>query len=812
MVFKAALGRSEGFAYFSRLFLVAFLLISISLQDSPAVASRMNGVVASPGPALSVNVNSSRHPISPDIYGLNEYNTDPALLTQLRSPVVRSGGNLATRYNWQADSSNHGSDYFFVGGDGITAAPNPPSGQANLFINTNLANGSKSMLTIPMIDYINKSNSLSCSFKVNKYPGITQQLIEVLSDGQQCGNGKRLSDGSLIDNTDILYNNVLNTPALQQGWINYLIGRYGNAASGGVQFYEFDNEPSDWFETHRDVYPAMLTYEALRDRTYAYGAAIKAADPGAKTLGPSDFGWSVYVDSLDLTGRSTHGGTWFAEWYLQQMKLYEVNNGVRILDYFDEHYYPDANPPVCISLCPAGDAATQAQRLRSTRSLWDASYVDESWINPSNGFGPIRLIPRFREWVSMHYPGTKTAITEYNFGGLEALNGALTQADVLGIFGREQLDLATIWDPPTASQPGAYAFKMYLNYNGLGSKFGETSIGASSADQGQLSIYAAQRTSDQALTLMLINKTGNPLTSSLNLSGFSPANTAQVYQYSGANLAAIVHQPDQTVTPTGFTATYPANSITLLVIPYQPLAIYSAAPIGPGNSFRLGAIGPGFPKAASFTISNLGVAASTLQVSLSGGSAATALSGPDAAKFGITNAAAFPLNIAGGSGQPVNLTCTPTALGTISASLTLTYPTVAGSPDTTVSYALSCVGGYVVTKALDDGNDGTLSFGLFQSAATIGNGVSFNLMGGGNVITFIAGSNLPLTVKPGVTIDGGCSGPPIIIDGTGVGGDGLTLGGNNYLFGLQIKPFGGRELVVLPSATGNQFRCMKLSP
>ena len=88
-----------------------------------------------------------------------------------------------------------------------------------------------------------------------------------------------------------------------------------------------------------------------------------------------------------------------------------------------------------------------------------------------------------QEWVDANYPGTKLAITEYNWGGLEHINGALAQADVLGIFGREGLDLATLWGPPDDTEPGAYAFRMYRNYDGTGSGFGDTSVKAASADQ-----------------------------------------------------------------------------------------------------------------------------------------------------------------------------------------------------------------------------------------------------------------------------------------------------------------------------------------
>jgi hypothetical protein len=367
------------------------------------------------------------------------------------------------------------------------------------------------------------------------------------------------------------------TPAFVQAWLQHLIGRYGTAANGGVAFYNLDNEPMLWNETHRDVHPLPASYDELRDRTYASAAAIKATDPGAKTLGPVLWGWTAYFwSALDWASggawwnnpldRNAHGGTPFVEWYLQQMRAYEQQHGTRILDYLDLHYYPQASG---VALSGAGNAATQALRLRSTRSLWDPSYTDESWIGE-----PVQLIPRMGDWVNTHYPGTQLAITEYNWGALDHLNGALAQADVLGIFGREGLDLATLWGPMESNQPWAYAFRMYRNYNGTGGAFGETGVSASSANQAALSIYAARRAGDSALTLMIINKSTGDLTSSLALSGFSPAAGAQVYRYSAANLNAIVRQADQAVSAGGFTATFPAASITLVVIPASASASF----------------------------------------------------------------------------------------------------------------------------------------------------------------------------------------------------------------------------------------------
>jgi hypothetical protein len=343
-----------------------------------------------------------------------------------------------------------------------------------------------------------------------------------------------------------------------------------------VLFYNLDNEPDIWYVTHRDVFPVALKYDQLRNRAYQYAAAIKAADPTAKVLGPVLNGWTFYwhspydVQQQDWTwsDQNAHGGTPLTEWYLQQMKAYEKDKGKRILDYLDLHYYPQGYNSTDQE---AGDAATQALRLRSTRSLWDPNYVDESWIGTDDKTdgGIVKLIPRMRGWVNGNYPGTKLAISEYLWGGLKHINGALAQADVLGIFGREGLHLATLWSPPASDQPGAFAIRMYRNYHypKAGGKFGSTSLLANSSDQGRLSVYAAEESATGALTLIVINKTGSSLSAPVILKNFDPTGVLQTWRYSAAKLTQIVHPADRNFIGNKFSSTFPANSITLFRVP-----------------------------------------------------------------------------------------------------------------------------------------------------------------------------------------------------------------------------------------------------
>ena len=128
--------------------------------------------------------------------------------------------------------------------------------------------------------------------------------------------------------------------------------------------------------------------------------------------------------------------------------------------------------------------------------------------------------------------------------------------------------------------PVNQSFAIYRNYDGKKSTFGDTalvstSVSSSNADgEGQLAVYGALRGSDNAVTVVVINKTFGALTSTVSLADVpTTSGTAQVYLYSNDNLAGIVAQPAVTVTPPAGRHdqqhqqyTFPAQSITLFVV------------------------------------------------------------------------------------------------------------------------------------------------------------------------------------------------------------------------------------------------------
>lgn len=562
---------------------------------------------AATGPGLSVDVNASRHAISPYVYGIN-YTQN--LIPEIHPGIIRWGGDATSEYNWQTGVTNSGSDWYFM--DCCS-----PAGQTfEQFFAVNHAAGVATLGTIPILGWVADSGS-ACAFSIQKY-GPQQCVNPYASD---CGNGIAViddpsstssqtatcNDGSHVSIpagknwkaiTQVTTTNPADadaqvTPSFMQSWVSADVAQLGSTAAGGVFIWSLDNEPVWWDSVHQAVHPTASTYDDIWQRGLANAEAIKAADPTAKVSGPVTAGWwDLFFSKQDLNSgwgtspyqywdnpvdRLAHGNMDFAAWYLQQFANYEKQSGQRLLDYFEVHGYMPGTGGDAV------DAASNAARLESTRVFWDEGftppntneYILNTPENPAN-MPPnpcICLIPRMKNWVNTYYPGTKIGISEYTLGAQTAndVNGGVAEADLLGIFGREGVDLATLWPARypnlVSTDPVTYAFRLYRNYDGAGGEFGDTGVAAVSANQSQLSIYAAQRTADAALTVVVVNKTPNDLAATVSLAHFTPQPNAAVYRYSASNATAIVAEALQPVTAGGFTATFPANSATLYVLP-----------------------------------------------------------------------------------------------------------------------------------------------------------------------------------------------------------------------------------------------------
>ena len=526
-----------------------------------------------PPVTIAVDANVNRRPIDPNIYGVAHAGT--AELNDLNSPLNRNGGNNTTRYNWQLNADNRGNDWYY---ESIAESSATAGGRGDTFIANSRAANATAMLTIPTIEWVAKvgaNRSKLASFSVAKYGAQTGTDWQWFPDA---GNGVR-TNGQFVTGNDPNDANVPSTSLFQQGWVQHLVNRWGTNANGGLRYYILDNEPSIWHSTHRDVRPTAPTMAEIRDKTIEFAQRIKAIDPTALVVGPEEWGWSGYFYSgFDQQYGSTHGwgtlpdrisqgGADYLPWFLDQLRQRQTTSGQRLLDVFTVHYYPQGGE--------FGDdvsTAMQLRRNRSTRSLWDANYVDETWINDR-----VQLLPRLKNWVNTHYPGTRIGITEYNWGAENHINGATAQADLYGIFGREGLDMGARWATPASSTPTYKAMKMYRNYDGNRSTFGDTSVSASAPNPDNVAAFAAQRSSDGALTVMVVSKYLSATTpATINLANVTHRGTAQAWQLTSAN--AITRLTDLTLSGNSIVVTLPPQSITLFVVPANGTATPPGAP------------------------------------------------------------------------------------------------------------------------------------------------------------------------------------------------------------------------------------------
>eukprot|EP01121_Diplochlamys_sp_Union-15-3_P005268 TRINITY_DN15597_c0_g1_i1.p1 TRINITY_DN15597_c0_g1~~TRINITY_DN15597_c0_g1_i1.p1 ORF type:complete len:652 (-),score=145.36 TRINITY_DN15597_c0_g1_i1:70-2025(-) len=473
------------------------------------------------GPNLTVDATASKVPINDEIYGATIFwdsstqSQYAAWAKEVRLPINRIGGDATTRYNWQVDSSNAGADWFFMGGNGNS---NPtPGGSMDNYITLNNQVGSKTVITIPMIQYINKESAWHCSFPKSVYGPQQSYNPYIHPNNDDCGNGKTTS-GADIDDKNPLATDIPNTPEIQKSWISHIVGKFGNSAKSGV-VYQLDNEVSNWAFMHRDVHPQKVTYEEIVNQTIIYGSAVKEADPTALLAAPSEIQFAWYPD---------WGGEKNIVFFLQALQQYEKSHGKRILDTYDCHY-PDAN--------------------------------DNHWPKLTD-------VDKLRTIVDQTYPGTGISFSEWTLSGTGPLNGALAIADQFGQFAKNKVVFASVWGVSTSDLDGpiGFAFRVFRNFDGKGNGFGDQYVSSSSSDDATVSVHSSIRSSDEALIIAVINKTPGIQESYLTLKGFNPKSSAQVYQYSAANVKAIVSKPNANVSSSGFQYNYDSFSITIIIL------------------------------------------------------------------------------------------------------------------------------------------------------------------------------------------------------------------------------------------------------
>ena len=450
---------------------------------------------------VTVHLDRPMHRIDPAIYGASFATAQE--LRDLNLPLNRSGGNSATLYNWRIDARSAGADWFF---ESLPIGPGILDQFNSGFVATTRAGGAAAMITIPMIGWtarLGPARRPLAGFSIAKYG---PQLAADTRFFADAGNGVRPGGAPVSGNDprDAAEPVGLADAAAR---VTGLVARWGQARKDGARYYIVDNEPSLWHVTHRAVHPVGAHAQEVAQGVIATARAIHQADPGALVVAPEEWGWPGYLASgFDQQAAAKHlpggqfdratqtGGIDYLPYLLRTWRA-----AGHPVDVVSVHFYPQGGE---YPETGAGSRALQLLRNRSTRLLWDVGYREEGWIATE-----VALIPRLRHWVDANYrTGTPIAITEYNWGGERSMSGAVAQADLWGIFGREGLNLAARWRVPPPGSPTYLAMRLIRNYDGHDGAFGDVALQTEAPVPDSLSAFAASRSGDRAVTVLAINK------------------------------------------------------------------------------------------------------------------------------------------------------------------------------------------------------------------------------------------------------------------------------------------------------------------
>ncbi|HEX7028239.1 MAG TPA: glycoside hydrolase family 44 protein, partial [Gammaproteobacteria bacterium] len=516
---------------------------------------------------FSVKPDNHRHTISPLIYGSNQ-----DLDGGENFGLYRLGGNRTTGYNWENNASNAGHDWHHSSDDYLTwvygiedADENTPGITMTHFHDRAVNAGAKSLLTLQMAGYVAKDKDGDVA---EGETAPSARWVEVIPK-------KNAPFALMPDLTD----NAVYIDEI----VNFLVNRYGRADEGGVLAYSLDNEPALWSQNHPRIHPAPAGAQELVERSVTTAAAVKDVDPSAQIFGPALYGFAAFNHFQNAPDWPALSGsyTWFIDYYLAQMKAASDGQGRRLLDVLDVHWYPEATGDHRITLSEGNTRNDKIARLQAPRTLWDPDYRENSWIAQSHSdFLP--LLPRLQNAIDSLYPGTRLAITEFNYGAAADITGGVAIADVLGIFGKYNLYAANYWKLGDDATYVSLAYKLFRNYDGNNSTFGNVSVDAEMSDKVNSSVYASVNDGTGNLHVVVLNKhLDETINGSFNIDSDTDYRSANVYTMTG-NAAALQKPGGVSISGNTFSYAIPPVSAQHFVISVNPAGSSSSG--GPSSS------------------------------------------------------------------------------------------------------------------------------------------------------------------------------------------------------------------------------------
>jgi hypothetical protein len=541
----------------------ATLQYRIIAADHAGNAAVLTGsaVITDPPPPTNATVTITANPaatraISPWIYGANFYQDYSGVTRNLC--LNRQGGNRWTAYNWENNASNAGNDWYHHNDEYLSSSSTPGEALRPLIVDDRAANRA-SLITVQMQGYV------AADKNGDDVTTVTPMATRLATRFKQVVYKKPVATAGAFTTTPAT--NDANVYMDEFVWaMNQLVPGGIYTDTNKPTMLLLDNEPELWGSTHDEIQTGLITPADYITKTIALSRAIKDVAPTVTIFGPVHYGFNGIYNWQSSAGFSDTN--WFTDKYLADMKAASDAYGKRLVDVYNFNWYSEATAGGNRVIGFTGTTLTDDQIqaiVQCPRSLWDATYTENSWITQVTQ-NPIRLLPRLQAKIDAIWPGTKLGITEWNCGGNNHIAGAIAIADNLGIFGQYGVFEASLWPlgTVTSSTFDGAAFKMYRDFDGALGSFGDISIPTASSDTAKVATYISRDSATPGrYVIVAINRSN--AAQAVGFNGLDIAGTAKLYRLSGASTtpAAV---GTATVNLTNWIVALPAYTITTIEI------------------------------------------------------------------------------------------------------------------------------------------------------------------------------------------------------------------------------------------------------
>ena len=218
--------------------------------------------------------------------------------------------------------------------------------------------------------------------------------------------------------------------------------------------------------------------------------AVRKLNPNIKICGPVTASeWTWYNPQPTYNGKKY---CWL-EYVIMRLAEEEKKCGVKMLDVFDIHNYPEDQ-----------DVATM---LQTHRLYWDENYdyPKANGVKKVNGYWDNSITKemvfvRCQNWIDKYFGenyDVTYGISEYNIKNTDAMPTALAYAGNLGEGARHGMEYFLPWDWRTGMWETVHIF----------SRYGKTiNVNAVSSDEDMISAYTSINENRDSMTVILVNR------------------------------------------------------------------------------------------------------------------------------------------------------------------------------------------------------------------------------------------------------------------------------------------------------------------